>query len=297
MLNKIRQFFKFLKKFHFLYIFKGFFKLHGVFYFYYKKWYAAPSLRQSQILKSYVTSNNLYHQREGAPNYFLNKIRRNGSVILDIGGNLGYSALHYSRILEGIDSTVCFSFEPVSSNFSKMIFNFGHLKNIFFLNFGISEDAKILKFGLPDFFDNSDEHNSGLYTSKNVNSNFLTEECRVFSLDSFINFLNLENETIQYIKIDIEGSELEAICGASNVLENHNPVIQIEYNPNANSHDEFAKIINNLSSLKYYPYKTKSSFDESNGFEVFFIKNESLDSFRKEEDFNRLFEPALFKFN
>ena len=200
-------------------------------------------------------------------------------------------------MLEKNSSGICFSFEPVSSNFSKMIFNFGHIKNIFFLKFGISDNAKILKFGLPDFFDESDEHNSGLYTSKNVNSNFFAEECRVFSLDSFISFLNLEDERIQYIKIDIEGSELEALCGAKNLLENHNPVIQIEYNPNANSQDEFAKIINILSSSKYYPYKTKSLFDEPNGFEVFFIKNESLDSFRKEEDFNRLFEPVLFKLN
>ena len=40
----------------------------------------------------------------------------------------------------------------------------------------------------------------------------------MFSIDSFINFLNIENKTIQYIKIDIEGSELEAIFGAKNVL-------------------------------------------------------------------------------
>ena len=293
MLNKIRQSFGLLKKFRSLYIFKGFFKLYGVYYFYHKKWYAAPSLRQSQILKSYVTSNNLYLQREEAPNYFLNKISRNGSVILDIGGNLGYSALHYSRILEDVDSGVCFSFEPVSRNFSKMIFNFGHLKNIFFINFGISKNAKILKFGLPDFFDNSKEHNSGLYTSKNVNNNFFTEECRVFSIDSFINFLNIENKTIQYIKIDIEGSELEAICGAKNVLESHNPVIQIEYNPSANSNNEFEDIVNTLSSAKYHSFKIKSSLDESNGFEVFFIKNESLEKFKKEKDFDKLFEQAF----
>ena len=182
MLNKIRQFFKLLKKFHFLYIFKGFFKIHGVYYFYHKKWYVAPSLRQSQILKSYVTSNNLYLNREEAPNYFLNKIISTGSTILDIGGNLGYSALHYSRILEDVDSGVCFSFEPVSSNFSKMIFNFGHLKNIFFINFGISKNAKILKFGLPDFFDNSKEHNSGLYTSKMLTITFLLRSVECFQL-------------------------------------------------------------------------------------------------------------------
>ena len=54
---------------------------------------------------------------------------------------------------------------------------------------------------------------------------FLLKSVEFFLSDSFVNFLNLENKTIQYIKIDIEGSEFEAICGASNVLENDNPVI------------------------------------------------------------------------
>ena len=51
--------------------------------------------------------------------------------------------------------------------------------------------------------------------------------------------------------------------------------------------------MNTLSSAKYHSFKIKSSLDESNGFEVFFIKNESLEKFKKEKDFDKLFEQAF----
>ena len=269
-----------LKKFEFLYILKGFLKYRRSYYFYFKKWYVAPSLRQSQILKSYVISNDLYKKRETGPNYFLNKISSDKPAILDIGGSMGYSALHYSRFLQKNGSGVCFSFEPISKNFSKMIFNFGHLSNIFFFRLGISNKTKILKFGLPDFFDNSHDFNSGLYTSKNVNSRFDIEECRVTSLDSFLDFINTKELMVEYIKIDIEGSEFEAIYGST-------------YNPDANSKIELIKIINHLRPLHYFAYKIKSSEVENHGYEVFFIKNDSLNIFLKDNEFNNEFEPAL----
>lgn len=282
-----------LKKFEFLYILKGFLKYRRSYYFYFKKWYVAPSLRQSQILKSYVISNDLYKKRETGPNYFLNKISSDKPAILDIGGSMGYSALHYSRFLQKNGSGVCFSFEPISKNFSKMIFNFGHLSNIFFFRLGISNKTKILKFGLPDFFDNSHDFNSGLYTSKNVNSRFDIEECRVTSLDSFLDFINTKELMVEYIKIDIEGSEFEAINGSTKLLENYSPVIQMEYNPDANSKIELIKIINHLRPLHYFAYKIKSSEVENHGYEVFFIKNDSLNIFLKDNEFNNEFEPAL----
>ena len=43
----------------------------------------------------------------------------------------------------------------------------------------------------------------------------------------------------------------------------------------------------------YFAYKIKSSEVENHGYEVFFIKNDSLNIFLKDNEFNNEFEPAL----
>ncbi len=286
-----------LKKFKFLYLLKGYIRIRNKYYFFSKKWYVSPSLRQAQILKSYVTKNKFYKQREEGPNYFLMEVISKNSVIFDIGGNLGYSALHYSRVLNVAGNGKCFSFEPVSKNFSDMIFNFGHIKNIFFFKFGISNKAENLKFGLPSFIDDNSEINTGLYTSKNLKDDDFIEECKVFSLDSFVDFINLGNKSIDYIKIDIEGAELNALIGAKNILSTHQPIIQIEYNKSATDKDNFKSIVENLFEYAYEPFKIKQNYlNEKTGYEVFFIKKNILEQLKKNKFFNDRFINILDKY-
>lgn len=275
----MRRLIKILSKFKILYLLKGYFKIRNKYYFIVKKkFYSAPSLRQAKILKGYVQKNKYYYQREQGPNFFLERIINQNSVILDIGGNLGYSALHYSRILESFGKGKCLSFEPVSSNFSDMVFNFGHLKNVMLFNFGISNEKEDLIFGMPEFSDNTNEINTGLYTSKNINKHNVVEQCKVVRLDDFLYFFYKEPCSIDYIKIDIEGAELNALQGAQKLLVTQSPIIQIEYNKSATDKEEFRNIVKYLKDLNYKPHKmTNSTFSEENGYEVFFLKNNTLE--------------------
>lgn len=282
----------FLRRFKIFYLLKGYIKVNNKYYFLKNnKFYSSPSLRQALILKSYVRCDDFYEQREEAPSYFLKKLINHNSIIIDIGGNLGYSALYYSRILQSFGNGQCLSFEPVSENFSHMIFNFGRLTNVMFFNFGISYKTDDIEFGVPQYSEKYEEINTGLYTSKNVDKDYIVEKCKVCKLDDVIKLFCKESSTIDYIKLDIEGSEMDALKGAKQTLIEHSPIVQVEYNINTISKEEHSYLKEYLKDLHYKPYKIRNSiFDEVTGYEVFFIKNDILELLKKDKGFLNFFK-------
>lgn len=280
-----------IKKIPFIYLSKGYIRFRGKYYFFYKKWFASPSLRQAKVLKSYVTQNKHYKKREVSSSYFLSKIKSSNPIILDIGANLGYSAYHYSKFLKSVGKGSCLSFEPVSNNFSDLIFNFGHVINIFFFRLGLGNETKKIIIGIPSSTNLSDEINTGLYSSKNIHKDGFQEECHVVTVDSILKTFS-ENQTdlnLEYIKIDVEGSELDVVKGAKATLLLHNPVVQIEYNTRANDENNFKDILNNFKHLNYHPY-IESGTITKNGYEVYFISSEVLDNYNKDNFFLSKFE-------
>ena len=124
------------------------------------------------------------------------------NVILDIGGNIGTSALYYASINP---TAKILSFEPHPDTFEKAVENIelNTFQNIELINLGLGTQQASLKLYEVD------EHNPGM-------NRILTEEA---------------NFPFKIIKVDVEGYEYAVLSGAKETLKS-NPLLFIEVNDN-----------------------------------------------------------------
>ena len=145
-------------------------------------------------------------------------------VIFDVGANIG----NYSKMI--IDqltniSYQLYSFEPSKETYLTLEQNLrGSSAKLYNIGFGKEVKEQILF---------SDSHLSGLASLSNrrlehFNINFKnTEIIKLTTLDDFCHQNNIA--TINFLKLDVEGHELEVLCGAKQLLvKNSIKMIQFE---------------------------------------------------------------------
>lgn len=156
---------------------------------------------------------------------------RETSVVYDIGGNIGYHTLAFS-----LHSKTVHSFEPNNDNYTLLVRNTVHRKNVINHNVAVSDtDGR-------GFINTFNKNTSGNYGEcKLSNEGQDTELVKIDSLDI---------EKPDLIKIDVEGHEYQVFCGMINTIKKHKPVIFYE-----NLHgDKFPEIYDMLTELNYKIY-------------------------------------------
>ncbi len=152
---------------------------------------------------------------------FIEKNVKEKQVVFDIGANVGFLTLTFSKQVK--KNGKVFAFEPEPKNFKKLQENIllNDFENISLNNFAISSINDKLKLYL------SDDNNFGTHSLVNerINStNYVTVETK--KLDNFV-FQNNINK-IDWIKIDVEGAEIDVINGAKKVMTEMKPNLIIE---------------------------------------------------------------------
>lgn len=134
---------------------------------------------------------------------------------IDVGGNIGLMARRYAAVFNQVHS-----FEPVSENFSCLHYNTEDLNNVTVYKQGLGETQKDVEIVLPysiatcgswsitDFKNNQEEKRSELIN--------------ITTLDSY-NF-----KDVDFIKLDIQGYELQVLEGAVDTLREYKPTLLIE---------------------------------------------------------------------
>ena len=170
------------------------------------------------------------------------------SVVIDIGANIGYYSLIASKKAAG---GKVYSFEPFSGSYHllKKNIELNHIQNIFPFQLAISNqrDEKILFI--------SDPENSGM-TGFTQAENFAgeTEIATAVALEQWVKVHDLKK--IDFIKIDIEGSEYDSLLGMKSVLQVFKPVLFIEVSDmllQRFNHD-FKDLYNFLQVYGYKPF-------------------------------------------
>lgn len=161
---------------------------------------------------------------------------KNIKTVVDIGSNIGISALYWY-----IDNPNCkiYSFEPSSKNFIRQKSNTKNFKkNIIIKKVGISNKNEIIKLYLSK---------CGVNNSKIRIINAKNERVKLVNINDILEKIIVKSNTIDVLKIDVEGLEENILRVIKKKYFNKIKVINIE-----------GKNYNNLIP-KYFTFSFKGS--------------------------------------
>lgn len=197
---------------------------------------------------------------------FLKKHLSKGDVYVDVGANIGQHALFASRIVG--DTGVVYAFEPnypVYDQFKRSIVA-SEIINIKLFNMGLGTQKKDTVLYVNPI-------NKGGSSLIEYSANMEEVKIVIETGDSVLQDL----PKVDFVKIDVEGFELEALEGLIKTLQKNKPKILLEFTPifyNKKNTDDASKIINFLYELGYsiqdlestHPEKIYSSKEDMNNW-------------------------------
>jgi FkbM family methyltransferase len=177
------------------------------------------------------------------------------SVSLDIGANIGNHSIFMSKILK---CGIVHAFEPIPYLYEKMLSNFenNNITNVISHNIALSSKDSTLKCisKLPDnhgsywlWYENEKAlhpYERGYLSHKNCDGSEYTKSIPSKRLDDIMS--SYEIDMIHYVKIDVEGMEIEVLNGGMNTINRYKPLLQIEV-----CKDNFGKIETMMKNMGY----------------------------------------------
>ncbi|MDR7130458.1 FkbM family methyltransferase [Algoriphagus sp. 4150] len=163
-----------------------------------------------------------------APIFVLEKFLKKGDTFIDVGANQGEYSLWAARKV-GIDGRVV-AFEPMQQLFDQLTENIR-------LNEAFHKSIIPVKLGLSDkkgevILYSSADSNEGTNTIYNTEKfSIESGKIQLDTLDEQLKSLEITN--VNFLKIDVEGAELQVLKGALNTLKKHRPIILLEINKDA----------------------------------------------------------------
>lgn len=155
---------------------------------------------------------------------FFEKVISKGSVVIDVGANIGIYSMIAAR--KTGDTGHVYAFEPSDWAYSRLNKNIAKNKlgNIIVAKVGVSEKSGELSFYMCE----DDAYNSiGSSPMEDIKE---VRKIQVISLDEFCMDKKIDN--VDVIKIDTEGADYLVLKGAESILKNSDqaPIIFCEYN-------------------------------------------------------------------
>ncbi len=172
-------------------------------------------------------------------------------ICLDIGANIGNHALQFSKKFE---SVICF--EPQKKTFKILELNTFNIENIKIFNYGLSQKNQKVDFKIP-------LDNIGMASQYYYGSNYYIENVELKNYDE------LFDKEISFIKIDVEGNEIDVLNSLKNNLLKYKPVIAFELNPEIQKRKEIIKALTALNYKEFYienEYKIEKIIKSKNLF-------------------------------
>jgi FkbM family methyltransferase len=179
-----------------------------------KLWYSGDGDRQELL---YHIKGSKWYQNEYIK---LSKLISPGSTVVDVGANMGFMALIFSRITGKHGRVI--SLEPSKTTFNKLRKNLeeNRLINVICKNIGCASHSMAAELRK---LSGSSGHSS-LAVSAEEAPNTKAEKVIVDTLDSIV----APYGKVDFLKIDTEGFECEVLEGAQKVLEESRPIVYIE---------------------------------------------------------------------
>ena len=144
---------------------------------------------------------------------------KDGDVVLDIGTNIGEVILNIAK--KNINGKI-YGFEPVDYNYEKLITNISlnNFKNIIISKLALSDKKETL------FYKEKKGHSGGISMNKEVNMDNNYKTIDSVTLDEFVKEKRLDK--IDFVKVDIEGFEMNFLQGAKETIKQFKPKLFFE---------------------------------------------------------------------
>jgi len=169
-----------------------------------------------------------YRYKSEAPDIrYVLESKLEGKTLLDIGANKGIYCYYLSRKAGPQGKVYAFEAQPELGGHLESVKESFQLSNLHVVNKGLSSEPGILKMGRAKV------GSGGAGFHFNPDSNLEELEIPVITLDEY--FGEEKQETIHFIKCDVEGHEYEVFKGGEKVLRRDSPTLLLE------CHDEQAK--------------------------------------------------------
>lgn len=200
-------------------------------------------------LFGFMTTLSLYGVWEKFETEIVKKIIKEGDNVIDLGANIGYYTLLFSRLVG--DKGKVFAFEPEPKNFSVLKRNveLNNYKNVILVQKAVSNTN-----GTTNLF--ISQTNTGGHTLF-FNNNKLTKTSTPIQTIRLDDYFKDQKIPISFIKMDIQGSEGLAVDGMKKLLsKNHKLNLFTEfwkYGLN-NSEIKSNAFLETLSSLGFLPF-------------------------------------------
>ncbi len=151
---------------------------------------------------------------------------REDLVFFDAGANVGnYSA----KLHKAFPQAQIYAFEPHPKTFEKLQQKLGSIQNVHLFNLGLNSEAGTTQ--LTSMSESGSSHDSIYAGVANLEKRGtqLTIDISLATIDEIAQEYTISS--IDFLKIDTEGNELNILKGAEKQLERHNiKVIQFEFN-------------------------------------------------------------------
>lgn len=177
---------------------------------------------QLEKLLQYTKNDNNPEMMENGEAWLIEQYAQNWGVVFDVGANMG---LWTNFVKKNNKESVIHAFEPVQKTFKCLSDNVSSNKKIYLHNIalGAHTDEALISIFSEDHGLSSISRKDSFETSKTT-----SEKIHIETVDSFCKAQNINS--IDMLKIDVEGYELEVLKGASDMIKKGAvKMIQFEY--------------------------------------------------------------------
>jgi len=196
----------------------------------------------------------LFLNKENKEELFIKTLSFTNKIVYDIGANFGEFSLFLSKATAPNGQVV--AFDPIQQNCADIADNLAlnNLHNVKIIQKGVGshKESKVLKVD-PDATQRA-SFNEEIKKSTQGKSHVLEITFEIDSLDSIIADQKLPEP--DFVKIDVEGFELEVLQGMTNTIQRKKPPLFIE-NHGSNDGEKNKNIANIVGFVKPLGYDIK----------------------------------------
>jgi FkbM family methyltransferase len=175
---------------------------------------------------------------------------KKNDTVIDIGAHLGRYSLISAKRVDKDGKVISIEANPLVLERLKKNLELNELTNTTSLNYAVYSEKTKIKLFFPKEGLKNTIYNT-IISDRSINSERFIE-VNADTLDNLLDLNDIKQESVNWIKIDVEGAELEVLKGASNVLSKSRDIsILIEIHNLGNGKTLYQPIMDLLNNYNF----------------------------------------------